>query len=246
MPDLSSQSETIDLKGTCTSVAADGTASWTFTVEGVSVETTVDSGGKLKFDSKKDKECVKGLVRYAAIKGVTFTATVGADGGIKSCSLEAWPKTCDIKIDKSTTVKNSAANLFHDPTSAREWLELIFHTGPGKGKEWKRTLYFGNQEEVDMKSDGAETVSGDKCARIKLDTADQPRDAANKIPREAFKSGKVSYSTAAGCALKVDIKGGIVADKSVLGVSSQARWEIECLKRGFDAEVAKAAERAQK
>ena len=179
MPDLSSQSETIDLKGTCTSVAADGTAAWTFSVEAVAVETTVDSGGKLKFESKKDKECVKGLVRYAAIKGVTFTATVGADGAIKSISIESWPTTCDIKIDKSTTVKNSAANQFHDPTSAREWLELIFNTGPGKGKEWKRTLYFGNQEEVDMKSDGAETVSGDKCARIKLDTADQPKDAAN-------------------------------------------------------------------
>jgi len=246
MPDLSSQSEAIDLKGTCTSVAADGTAAWTFSVEAVSVETTVDSGGKLKFDTKKDKECVKGLVRYAAIKGVTFTASVGADGAILSCSLEAWPKTCDIKIEKSTTVKNSAANLFHDPTLPREWLELIFHTAPGKGKEWKRTLYIGNQEELDMRADGAETVSGDNCARVKLETADQPKDAANKIPREAFKSGKVSYSQVAHCALKVDIKGGVVAEKSVLGVASQARWEVTCLKKGFDPAAAKAAEKAPK
>lgn len=241
MPDLSSQSEAIDLKGTCTSVAADGVASWTFTVDAVSVETTVESGGKLKFDSRKDKECVKGFVRYAAIKGVTFTATVGADGAVLSCSLEAWPKECNIKIDKSTTVKNSAANLFHDPTSPREWLELIFNTAPGKGKEWKRTLHIGNQEELDMRADGAETISGDSCARVKLETADQPKDAANRIPREAFKSGKVSYSKAAGCALKVDLKGGIVAEKSVLGVASQARWEVSCLKRGFDPEVAKKA-----
>jgi len=134
-----------------------------------------------------------------------------------------------------------AADLFHDPTSPRVWLELIFRTGPGKGKEWKRTLHLGNDEELDMRTDGFEQVSGDNCARVKLDTADQPKNAVNKIPREAFKSGKSSFSTAAGCAFKVDIKGGIIAEKSVLNVASQARWEVSCLKHGFDPDVAKAA-----
>jgi len=241
MPDVSSQSETLDLRGTCTTVTSEGMATWTFTVEAVSVETTVDSGGKLKYDSRKDKSCVKGFVRYAAIKGVTFTATVGPDGAIQSCSLEGWPESCDIKVDKSTTVKNSAADLFHPPTPPREWLELLFHTAPGQGKAWKRKLTFGNHEELEIRADGTETVSGDSCVRMKLDTADQPKDAPDRIPREAYKSGKISWSKTAGSALKVDIKGGIVAEKCVLGAAGHMRWEVTCLKRGFDPEVAKAA-----
>jgi hypothetical protein len=241
MPDISTQSESIDLKGTCTSVAADGSTTWSFSVEHVALDTTVQSGGHLKFDSARDKECPQGFVRYAAIKGVTFTATVSADGTIQSCSLEDWPRTCDIKIAKCTTVKDSAANLFHDPTSPRVWLDLIFHTAPGKGKEWKRTLNVGNGEELDVRMDGAETVSGDACVRMKMETADQPKDAPNRIPREAFKSGKVSWSKTAGCALKADLRGGVVADKCVLGVAAQAKWELVCLKKGFDAEAAKGA-----
>ncbi len=99
----------------------------------------------------------------------------------------------------------------------------------------------GNGEELDVRMDGSETVSGDSCVRMKMETADQPKDAANKIPREAFKSGKVSFSKAAGCALKVDLRGGVVAEKSVLGVAAQVKWEVECLKKGFDAEAARGA-----
>lgn len=241
MPDTTTQSESIDLKGTCTAVAADGATTWSFVVERVSIDTSIPSGGHLKYDSTKDKECPEGFVRFAALKGATFTATIGADGAIQNCSAEGWPKTCNIKVEKVTTVKNSAANLFHDPTGPREWLELIFHTAPGKGKEWKRTLNVGNGEELDVRADGAEQVSGENCARLKLETADQPKDAPNKLPREVFKSGKVSWSRSLGCALKVDLRGGVVAEKSPIGVISQVRWGVEFLKRGFDAEAAKGA-----
>lgn len=238
MPDVTTQSESLEIKGTCTS-SADGKSTWTFTVEAVTVETTVDSGGKLKFDSRKDKEVPEGWLRYAAIKGVTFTATFDSEGAIQSCSIEDWPKTCDMKVGKYTRIKNSAASEFHDPTGPRAWLELIFHTGPGKGKEWKRTLHIGNAEEVDMKLDGQEQVSGEGCVKVKVDTADQPKDAPNRIPREMFKSGKVAFWRAGGCALKVDIKGGIQKSKCSFGVDAQARWEVNCVKKGVDPAAAK-------
>jgi len=236
MPAQSTQVESLTVKGTCTATA-DGKSTWTFTVEQVEVDTTADSGGHSKYDSAKDKECVSGFVRYAAVKGVTFTATVDTEGTIQKCSIEDWPKTCDVKIEKGTKVRNSAADLMPDPTPPRHWLELIFHTAPAKTASWKRTLHLGMEEELEMKTDGAEQVSGDNCTKVKLETADQPKESA--IPRELFKSGKVSFSRVAGCALKVDIRGGIAAEKSTIGVAGQKRWEVSCEKRGFDAEAAK-------
>lgn len=236
MPDTTTQGESLRIKGTCTA-SGEGKSMWTFTVEQVEVETTADSGGKAKYDSAKDKTCLSGLVKYAALKGVTFTATVGPEGEIQKCSLEDWPKTCDVKIEKGTTVKNSAADLMPDPTGPRVWLELVFHTAPAKANSWKRTLHLVPDEELDMKADGSEQVEGDACAKLKLDTADPPKGSGKEIPREQFKSGKVSFSRAAGCALKVDLKGGVAAAGSKIGVAGVRRWEVECEKRGFDAKA---------
>src|ERR1043166_8860885 len=98
MPSQTTQSESLTIKGTCTTATPEGKTDVTFTVEQVCADSTAESGGHVKYDSAKDKECVSGLVRYAAIKGVTFTASVLQDGTIEKCSLESWPAKCDIKI----------------------------------------------------------------------------------------------------------------------------------------------------
>ena len=241
MPSQTTQSESLNIKGTCTSVASDGRVTWSFVVEQVVADSTAETGGHVKYDSAKDKDCVSGLVRYPAIKGVTFTAVITSDGTIDSCSIESWPAKCDIKVEKGTKIKNEAADWMKDPSPPRTWLELIFRTGPAKTATWKRTLHLGYDEEMDMRADGGESVAGANCAKVKLETADQAKDAAVKIPREQFKAGRSAFNVAAGCAFKVDLHGGVMADKTKLDMPGQARWELEMVKRGFDADAAKAA-----
>ena len=89
-----------------------------------------------------------------------------------------------------------------------------------------------------MKADGSEQVEGDACAKVKVDTADPAKGSGKEIPREQFKSGKLAFSRVAGCALKVDLKGGVAAKDSKIGVAGVRRWEIGCEKRGFDAKAA--------
>jgi hypothetical protein len=226
-----SEYTTMALDGTVQSVASDGTTTWIFSVAEVRLESKHDKGGaKVEWDSKSKKEApVAGIAKFVALVGVTFTTTVGADGTVKSCSLEAWPTEPREALKEGKFQQELAAATMRDPIPAAAWMSLIFETGPAGKKEWSRRLQTPQAQEMEMKLDGSEYEGGESCARVKFETEKKPK-SGEKLPNEVCKSGKAWWSKA-GWLVKAEVRGGEETAYAVKGSYGELRLEVDLVKR---------------
>jgi len=246
------QWETLVLKGTVLSIGDDGAAKIEFRVESVRVETRFDSSGDhAEWDSTKDKETdIVGYKRYQAIVGCKFTAIINGDGSIRELKDADWPKvdTSSAKPEEKNKREERAAGATHDPTPISAWLNLIFCATPTGEAVSKRTLKIPQEENLDLKANGSETVNKFACEKTKMVSSDKERGVAPKdleirqgngvqeiaaaLVRACQKKGESWFSRAAGCMVKVELEGATEQSSARDIIRTCFKWDISLKDRG--------------
>ncbi|NUN49021.1 MAG: hypothetical protein HUU15_09360 [Candidatus Brocadiae bacterium] len=248
------QWENVTFKVTVLNVGDDGAARMEFIVESVHIETRFDSSGDhADWDSKKSRETdIIGYKQYQAILGHKFEAVIAADGAIRELKNAAWPvlDVSGMKETKKNERAERAAKATHPPTPISAWLNLVFSSAPEAGGAWKRTLSIPQEEQLDARADGTETIGKYPCAKSKLKSAEKERGlkpgdvkapanadvakVAEAMIQAVQKKGDVWFSRQHGCLVKMELEAA--AEQSGAGRSTThatMKWGVELKSRGF-------------